>query len=204
MEQRLLVGEVMVERAARHACRRDDVGRRGLGVALFDEQASRAAFSSAARVVSVRSRLERRPDSCCMHTACMLITETCRLYVNDRRKESHEDDSLLSGDPDRRCAGTSAFYQAHFRFRALFDSGWYVHLQSAEDKRVNLGIVAGRSRDDPGGGRGRVSGLILNFEVKDPDVDLRTGEGGRAANPAPACATRNSASGISSPSTPTA
>ena len=66
-------------------------------------------------------------------------------------------------------AGTSVFYQTHFRFRALFDSGWYVHLQSSEDKRVNLGIVQGDHETIPAEGRGRVSGLILNFEVKDPD-----------------------------------
>ena len=66
--------------------------------------------------------------------------------------------------------GTSAFYQAHFRFRALFDSGWYIHLQSADDKRVNLGIVEGDHETLPAERRGRVSGLILNFEVKDPDA----------------------------------
>jgi uncharacterized glyoxalase superfamily protein PhnB len=67
-------------------------------------------------------------------------------------------------------AGTSEFYQVHFRFRALFDSGWYVHLQSSEDRRVNLGIVHGDHETIPAAGRGRVSGLILNFEVKDPDA----------------------------------
>jgi len=52
---------------------------------------------------------------------------------------------LLTGD----VAGTSAFYQAHFRFLPLFDSGWYVHLQSAEDKRVNLGIIDGNHETIP-------------------------------------------------------
>jgi uncharacterized glyoxalase superfamily protein PhnB len=66
-------------------------------------------------------------------------------------------------------AGTAAFYKAHFRFRPLFESDWYVHLQSVEDKRVNLGIVAGDHETIPAERRGRVSGLILNFEVKDPD-----------------------------------
>jgi catechol 2,3-dioxygenase-like lactoylglutathione lyase family enzyme len=66
--------------------------------------------------------------------------------------------------------GTSAFYRTHFGFRALFDSGWYVHLQSAKDRRVNLGIVHGDHETIPPAGRGRVSGLILNFEVKDPDA----------------------------------
>jgi catechol 2,3-dioxygenase-like lactoylglutathione lyase family enzyme len=66
-------------------------------------------------------------------------------------------------------AATANFYKTHFRFRPLFESGWYVHLQSVEEKRVNLGIVAGDHETIPSEGRGRVSGLILNFEVKDPD-----------------------------------
>jgi catechol 2,3-dioxygenase-like lactoylglutathione lyase family enzyme len=66
--------------------------------------------------------------------------------------------------------GTAAFYTAHLRFKALFESDWYVHLQSTEDKRVNLGIVQGDHETVPEPGRGRVSGVILNFEVKDPDA----------------------------------
>jgi catechol 2,3-dioxygenase-like lactoylglutathione lyase family enzyme len=73
---------------------------------------------------------------------------------------------ILTGD----VAGTSAFWQEHFRFRALFDSGWYVHLQSTEDKRVNLGVVQGDHETVPASGRGRVSGLIINFEVRNPDA----------------------------------
>jgi catechol 2,3-dioxygenase-like lactoylglutathione lyase family enzyme len=73
---------------------------------------------------------------------------------------------ILTGD----VAGTSAFWQEHFRFRALFDSGWYVHLQSIEDKRVNLGVVQGDHETVPASGRGRVSGLIINFEVRNPDA----------------------------------
>jgi catechol 2,3-dioxygenase-like lactoylglutathione lyase family enzyme len=67
-------------------------------------------------------------------------------------------------------AATAAFYKAHFRFQALFDSGWYVHLQSVEDKRVNLGIVAGDHETIPAVGRGKASGLLINFEVRDPDA----------------------------------
>jgi uncharacterized glyoxalase superfamily protein PhnB len=67
-------------------------------------------------------------------------------------------------------AATAAFYKAHFRFQALFDSGWYVHLQSLEDKRVNLGIVAGDHETIPAAGRGKASGLLINFEVHDPDA----------------------------------
>ncbi|TIU16243.1 MAG: glyoxalase, partial [Mesorhizobium sp.] len=46
---------------------------------------------------------------------------------------------LMTGD----VAGTKAFYINHFSFKPLFASDWYVHLQSAEDRRVNLGIVQG-------------------------------------------------------------
>jgi uncharacterized glyoxalase superfamily protein PhnB len=67
-------------------------------------------------------------------------------------------------------AGTTAFYVGHFRFKPLFESDWYVHLQSEEDKRVNLGIVAGDHETIPAEGRGKASGLLINFEVKDPDA----------------------------------
>lgn len=73
---------------------------------------------------------------------------------------------LMTGD----VAGTKAFYIEHFRFRALFDSGWYVHLQSVESKRVNLGIVQGDHETVPAEGRGKASGLLINFEVKDVDA----------------------------------
>ena len=44
-----------------------------------------------------------------------------------------------------------------------------MHLQSAENKRVNLGIVQGDHETIPEEGRGRTSGLLINFEVRDPD-----------------------------------
>jgi catechol 2,3-dioxygenase-like lactoylglutathione lyase family enzyme len=68
-------------------------------------------------------------------------------------------------------AGTVAFYVEHFRFKPLFESDWYVHLQSAEDRRVNLAILDGSHATIPEEGRGRVSGLLLNFEVEDPDAE---------------------------------
>ncbi|ODT13579.1 MAG: glyoxalase, partial [Mesorhizobium sp. SCN 65-12] len=73
---------------------------------------------------------------------------------------------LMTGD----VAGTTAFYVEHFRFAPLFESDWYVHLQSAEDKRVNLGIVQGDHETIPEAGRGRAAGLLINFEVRDPDA----------------------------------
>lgn len=74
---------------------------------------------------------------------------------------------LMTGD----VAGTSAFYQAHFGFRALFESDWYVHLQSRGDEAVNLAILDGDHETIPATGRGRASGLLLNFEVADVDAE---------------------------------
>lgn len=73
---------------------------------------------------------------------------------------------LMTGD----VAGTAAFYVEHFAFRPLFTSDWYVHLQSVESKRVNLGIVQGDHETIPEEGQGRSSGLLINFEVRDPDA----------------------------------
>ncbi|WP_269930528.1 VOC family protein [Aminobacter sp. HY435] len=73
---------------------------------------------------------------------------------------------LMTGD----VAGTVAFYVEHFRFQPLFESDWYVHLQSSEDKRVNLAIVDGDHETIPEAGRGRAAGLLINFEVKDVDA----------------------------------
>ncbi|MCF6117071.1 VOC family protein [Mesorhizobium muleiense] len=73
---------------------------------------------------------------------------------------------LMTGD----VAGTKAFYVTHFGFKPLFESDWYVHLQLTEDRRVNLGIVQGDHDTIPEEGRGRASGLLINFEVKNPDA----------------------------------
>ena len=72
---------------------------------------------------------------------------------------------IMTGD----VALTADFYQQHFGFEARFTSDWYVHLQSASDGAVNLAIVEGSHPTIPQVGRGRVSGLLLNFEVEDAD-----------------------------------
>jgi len=71
-------------------------------------------------------------------------------------------------------AGTAAFYQRHFRFEPLFDSGWYVHLQSSEDEKVTLAVLDGSHETIPASSRGKVSGLLLNFEVDDVDAVYHT------------------------------
>lgn len=67
-------------------------------------------------------------------------------------------------------AGTAAFYRAHFGFVPLFESDWYVHLQSADDAAINLAILDGQHATIPEVGRGRASGVLLNFEVEDVDA----------------------------------
>ncbi|MCT8997207.1 VOC family protein [Chelativorans intermedius] len=72
---------------------------------------------------------------------------------------------ILTGD----VAATAAFYRHHLRFEAVFESNWYIHLRSGEDEQVNLAILDGEHATIPPSGRGRTSGLILNFEVEDVD-----------------------------------
>ncbi|WP_105428522.1 VOC family protein [Neorhizobium sp. T6_25] len=67
-------------------------------------------------------------------------------------------------------AGTAAFYREHFGFEALFSADWYVHLQSRESEHVTLAILDGSHETIPESGRGKVSGLLLNFEVEDVDA----------------------------------
>lgn len=74
---------------------------------------------------------------------------------------------------------TAAFYVRHFNFKPLFESDWYVHLQSVEDESVNLAILQGDHETIPEEGRGRASGVLINFEVDDVDTihDRLQGEG---------------------------
>lgn len=69
-------------------------------------------------------------------------------------------------------AATTAFYQNHFRFEPTFSSDWYVHLQSSEDEKVNIAILNGSHETVPEAARGRIAGLILNFEVEDVDREF--------------------------------
>lgn len=73
---------------------------------------------------------------------------------------------IMTGD----VAGTTAFYVRHFDFEPLFSSDWYVHLSSREDRSINLAILDGHHETVPEAARGRVSGLLLNFEVEDVDA----------------------------------
>jgi len=68
-------------------------------------------------------------------------------------------------------AGTAAFYHTHFGFVPLFTTDWYVHLQLETDPSVNLAVLDGQHTTIPEVGRGQASGLLLNFEVEDPDAE---------------------------------
>ncbi len=68
-------------------------------------------------------------------------------------------------------AETAAFYQRHFSFAPAFESDWYVHLTLDGNAFVNLAILDGSHATIPESSRGKVSGLLLNFEVEDVDVE---------------------------------
>ena len=73
---------------------------------------------------------------------------------------------VMTGD----VKASAAFYVEHFRFKPVFESEWYIHLTSTEDETVNLAILDGDHETIPAEGRGRVSGVLLNFEVEDVDA----------------------------------
>ncbi|MEM8987585.1 MAG: VOC family protein [Pseudomonadota bacterium] len=75
-------------------------------------------------------------------------------------------------------AATRAFYVDNFRFNMSFDADWYCHLQSREDPKVNIAILKDDHETIPEEARGTISGLILNFEVEDVDVEFHRAKKG--------------------------
>ena len=73
-------------------------------------------------------------------------------------------------------ATTAAFYERSFRFARAFDSDWYVHLQSTEQPSVNIAVLKGDHETIPAEGRGAASGVLINFEVEDVDVEFANAE----------------------------
>ncbi|MFX4229609.1 MAG: hypothetical protein ACFHHU_17565 [Porticoccaceae bacterium] len=80
--------------------------------------------------------------------------------------------AVLSSDHDRRCCRHHCLLSAttFVSFRRL-KADWYVHLQSSEDEKVNIAILQGDHETIPAPARGKVSGLLLNFEVEDVDAE---------------------------------
>ena len=66
---------------------------------------------------------------------------------------------------------TAAFYVGHFRFKRLFESDWYQHLQSTEDSAVNIAVLRFDHETIPAEARAVVRGMILSFEVGDVDAE---------------------------------
>ena len=72
----------------------------------------------------------------------------------------------------QQVAQTADYFQTHFDFVPLFDSGWYVHLQSANDPQINLAVLDANHDTVPAARRGATAqGLLLNFEVADVDAE---------------------------------
>lgn len=67
-------------------------------------------------------------------------------------------------------SATAAFYMQHFAFKPLFEADWYVHLQHQVSVECNLAILQGDHETIPVEGRGRASGILINFEVEDVDA----------------------------------
>ncbi len=65
---------------------------------------------------------------------------------------------------------TAEFYTKNFRFQALFDCAWYMHLQSTVDESVNLALLQHDHETVPEPARSLATGMILNFEVEDVDA----------------------------------
>lgn len=64
---------------------------------------------------------------------------------------------------------TAEFYVKHFRFQALFECDWYMHLQSTVDESVNLALLKYDHETVPEPARKLVTGMLLNFEMEDVD-----------------------------------
>lgn len=64
---------------------------------------------------------------------------------------------------------TAAFYQAHFNFRPLFSSDWYVHLQQVDRPNINLAFVSRTHDTVPQQQQQAAGGLLISFEVENPD-----------------------------------
>lgn len=67
--------------------------------------------------------------------------------------------------------GSSAYFTRNFGFRPQYEDPSYVHLQMPDDPTMNLAILKGDHATIPTQGRGRASGLLLNFEVEDVDAE---------------------------------
>lgn len=68
-------------------------------------------------------------------------------------------------------AKSSAFFLDHLGFRSLFDSDWYVHLQSEANPAFNFAVLDKNHATIPPAHRSRTGGVLLSFEVEDVDAE---------------------------------
>lgn len=76
---------------------------------------------------------------------------------------------VMTGD----VASSSAFFIDHFGFRTLFESDWYVHVQSIANPAVNFGVLDKDHASIPQAHRGQTGGVLLSFEVEDVDGEYQ-------------------------------
>ncbi|MAN78734.1 VOC family protein [Pelagibacterium flavum] len=65
---------------------------------------------------------------------------------------------------------SAAFFVENFDFQVLFDSDWYVHLQSNANPAINFAVLDKAHHTIPKAHRGQTGGVLLNFEVDDVDA----------------------------------
>ena len=69
-----------------------------------------------------------------------------------------------------RVAESKAFYLEHFPFETIFDSDWYVSLQSTGERPFELALLDYRHETIPERYRAPFGGgLIINYEVEEVD-----------------------------------
>lgn len=67
-------------------------------------------------------------------------------------------------------AQTATFYRTYLDLIVLFESDWYVHLQSRTNTSVNLAVLDANHASIPEKQRGAPTrGMLLNVEVEDVD-----------------------------------
>ncbi|WP_421952882.1 VOC family protein [Pelagibacterium sp.] len=65
---------------------------------------------------------------------------------------------------------SAAFYVENFDFQVLFDSDWYIHLQSSTNPAINFALLDKTHHTIPEVHRGQIGGVLLSFEVEDVDA----------------------------------
>jgi catechol 2,3-dioxygenase-like lactoylglutathione lyase family enzyme len=70
-------------------------------------------------------------------------------------------------------AKCSEFFTKNFEFEVVYDSDWYVHLSKKGQRNVNLAFVHFDHDSVPAKFRKPSSGILLNLEVEDIDIEYQ-------------------------------